>query len=78
MTKSITLEIFNMGGKTDRELSYKGETLEEIAAQITRDENELMEYMVTGDEKGRKSFVFAGFMFRKDRIEAAQMTEPEY
>lgn len=26
----------------------------------------LLEYMATGDDKGIKSFVFAGFMFRKD------------
>lgn len=52
--------------------------MEEIAAQIQRDENDLLEYMTTGDDKGRKSFCFAGFMFRKDIIDAAQMSEPEY
>ena len=34
--------------------------------------------MTTGDDLGQKSFVFAGFMFKKDMIEAAQMTEPEF
>ena len=62
----------------EKELQYHGDSLEEIAAQIDRDENALMEYMTTGDDKGQKSFVFAGFMFRKDIIDAAQMTEPEF
>ena len=62
----------------EKELQYQGGSLEEIAVQIQRDENDLLEYMTTGDDKGRKSFVFAGFMFRKDMIEAAQMMEPDF
>ena len=61
----------------EKELQYQGSP-EEIAAQIERDENALLEYMTTGDDRGQKSFVFAGFMFRKDMIEAAQMTEPDF
>lgn len=61
----------------EAELQYQG-TPEEIAAQIGRDENALMDYMLTGDDKGMKSFCFAGFMFRKDIIDAARMTEPDY
>lgn len=78
MTKTMLLAIYNRGGVLEKELQYQGESLEEIAAQIDRDENALMEYMTTGDDKGQKSFVFAGFMFRKDIIDAAQMTEPEF
>lgn len=78
MVKSMKLEIFNRGGVLEKELQYQGGSLEEIAAQINRDEAALMEYMQTGDDKGRKSFCFAGFMFRKDIIDAAQMSEPEY
>ena len=78
MQKTMQLTLYNRGGVLEKELQYQGGTLEEIAAQIQRDENELMEYMTTGDDKGRKSFVFAGFMFRKDIIDAAQMTEPEF
>ena len=77
MTKTMLLAIYNRGGVLEKELQYHG-TPEEIAAQIERDENALLEYMTTGDDKGRKSFVFAGFMFRKDIIDAAQMTEPEF
>ena len=78
MTKTMQLAIYNRGGVLEKELQYQGGSIEEIAAQIQRDENDLMEYMTTGDDLGQKSFVFAGFMFRKDMIEAAQMTEPEY
>ncbi len=78
MTKSMQLVIFNRGGGLEKELRYQGGSIEEIAAQINRDENALMEYMRTGDDKGEKSFCFAGFMFRKDLIEAAQMTEPDF
>lgn len=59
-------------------MEYQGKDLKEIAAQINRDENALLEYMMTGDIKGQKSFCFAGFMFRKDCVEAAELTEPEF
>ena len=78
MVKTMLLEIYNRGGGLEKELQYQGEDLTEIAEQINRDENELLEYMTTGDDMGQKSFVFAGFMFRKDIIDAAQMTEPEF
>ena len=45
---------------------------------IQRDENELLEFMQTGDMKGKKAFVFQGFMFAKGPITAAQLKEPEY
>ena len=77
MTKTMLLAIYNRGGVLEKELQYQGSP-EEIASQIERDENALLEYMTTGDDRGQKSFVFAGFMFRKDMIEAAQMTEPEF
>ena len=79
MIKTMNLEIiFAGGGVLTKELSYRGETMEEIAAQIDRDENALLEFMETGEDHGKASFVFAGFMFRKDRIEAAQMSEPDF
>ena len=78
MTKTMMLAIYNRGGGVlEKELQYQGSP-EEIATQIEQDENALLEYMTTGDDRGQKSFVFAGFMFRKDMIEAAQMTEPEF
>ena len=45
---------------------------------IQRDENELLYYMRTGDDKGEKCFVFQGFMFSKKPITAAQIKEPEF
>lgn len=78
MIKTMMLEIYNRGGVLEKELQYQGKDLAEIAAQINRDENELLEYMRTGDIKGSESFVFAGFMFKKDMIDAVQMKEPEY
>ena len=54
------------------------DTPDPFGGQIDRDENALLEYMMTGDIKGQKSFCFAGFMFRKDCIEAAQLSEPEF
>ena len=78
MVKKMQLVLYNRGGVLEKELEYQGKDLKEIAAQINRDENALMEYMMSGDIKGQKSFCFAGFMFRKDCIEAAQLTEPEF
>lgn len=78
MVKKMQLVLYNRGGVLEKELEYQGKDLKEIAAQINRDENALMEYMMSGDIKGQKSFCFAGFMFRKDCIEAAQLSEPEF
>lgn len=52
--------------------------MKEIAAQIQRDENALLEYMRTGETNGEKCFVFQGFMFAKKPIAAAQFREPEF
>ena len=78
MIKKMNLEIFTGGGYIERELAYEGKDLNEIAAQIERDENALLEYMRTGETHGEKCFVFQGFMFAKKPIAAAQMKEPEY
>lgn len=78
MTKRMILELNFGGGTIEKELSYKGDTLEEIAGQITRDENELLEYMMTEDAKGSKSFCFCGFMFKKNGIITASFKEPDY
>lgn len=79
MNKRMRLQIFCGGGAViDREIIYYGETLEEIAKEADKDNNELLEYMLTRDDKGQKAFCFGGFMFSKDMIVAAQMSEPEY
>lgn len=78
MVKKMQLVLYNRGGVLEKELEYQGKDLKEIAAQINRDENALLEYMMTGDIKGQKSFCFAGFMFRKDCVEAAQLSEPDF
>lgn len=57
-------------------MTYEGDTLEQIAAAIERDENALLQYMRTGETLGEKAFCFQGFMFRKDGLAAAQMQEP--
>lgn len=77
MIKKMTLEIFTGGGYIERELVYEGSTAS-IAKQIQNDENELLYYMRTGDDKGEKCFVFQGFMFSKKPITAAQIREPEF
>lgn len=78
MIKKMTLEIFSGGGYIERELVYEGRNAQEIAEQIRRDENELLEYMRTGKDNGEKCFVFQGFMLAKKPIQAAQFREPEF
>ena len=78
MIKKMNLEIFSGGGYIERELVYEGMDLKEIAAQIERDENALLEYMRTGEMNGEKCFVFQGFMLAKKPIQAAQFREPEF
>ena len=79
MIRKINLSLkYTGGGYIEKELTYEGETDEDIAAAIMRDENALLQYMETEDTGGVKSFVFQGFMFKKTGILAAQFSEPEY
>ena len=78
MIKKMNLEIFTGGGYIERELTYEGKDAQDIAAQIQRDENALLEYMRTGNDNGEKCFVFQGFMLAKKPIQAAQFKEPEF
>lgn len=79
MNKRMQLTLFLRGGGViEREISYEGDSLTEIAHQIERDENDLLQYMLTHDSKGQKSFCFSGFIFQKASIVAAQMKEPEF
>ena len=45
---------------------------------IDRDQNDLLQYMQTGDKHGQEAFCFGGYIFKKGNIAAAQMSEPEY
>jgi hypothetical protein len=75
---TMILELYYLGGgKIEQELDYLG-TLEEIAAESDKDNNELLYYMRTHDDKGEKSFCFRGFMFKKDGLVAARLYEPEF
>ena len=65
------------GGGLEVTLTYEGDSLTEIAKQIQNDENELLYYMKTHDFKNEKCFCFAGFMFQKSGIIAAQLKEPD-
>ena len=76
MTKTMHLELYYSEGGVQKDILYHG-SLEEIAASIERDENSLLEYMQTKDEKGCRVFCFAGFMFVKHGLIAAQFTEPD-
>ena len=74
MIKKIKVEI----NETEKIIEYEGEDEKEIAMQIQRDENELLEYMITGNEKGAKAFCFQGYMFKKAQILTARFTEPDF
>lgn len=79
MTKKMILSLFFCGGgQIDKELYYNGSSEEEIAKMIMKDENELLEYMRTNDDHGAEAFCFCGFMFRKEKIMAAQLSEPPF
>lgn len=75
LNKTVELDLFYLWGGVERQITYYGESLEEIAADIDRDNNELLYYLQTGDEKGEKAFCFGGFMFQKNGIYAAKMSE---
>ena len=65
------------GGTLCKDLVYQGDSLQEIARQIDKDNNALLEYMRTHDFKNEKSFCFAGFIFQKGGLLAAQLKEPD-
>lgn len=84
MMRRMKIEVFtgskNSGGGAahiEHDLVYEGDTAEEIAEMIMRDENALLEYLNTGDDHGQKAFVFQGFMLLKKPILAAQITEAD-
>lgn len=64
-------------GLISHDLVYEGDTLEEIAEMIMKDENALLDYFNTGNTHGRKAFVFQGFMLLKEPLVAAQITEAD-
>ncbi len=76
MIKTMHLELYYYDGGVQKDILYHG-SLEEIAANIERDENDLLEYMRTRDERGLRAFCFSGFMFTKKGLVAAQFTEPD-
>lgn len=76
MTKTMHIELYYPVGMVNKDILYHG-SLEEIAANIERDENSLLEYMQTRDKKGCGMFCFAGFMFAKEGLFAAQLIEPD-
>lgn len=75
MNKIMKLELFYPWGGVEKDITYIGDSLEEIASDIDRDNNELLYYLRTGDERGDKAFCFGGFMFQKKGIYAAKMSE---
>ena len=76
MTTNMRIELFFAGGGCiDKDITYQGNSWEEIAQDIDRDNKELMEYMRTHDDKGSKAFCFAGFSFEKQGLIAAQMKD---
>lgn len=74
MVRKIKVEI----NDSERVIQYEGDDELEIAEQINRDENELLYYMLTGDEKGDQAFCFQGYMIKKSLICTARFAEPDF
>lgn len=76
MTVIMTLSLTYASGKDiEQELVYEGDTPEDVARDVARDENALMEYMRTENDHGEMCFCFCGFMFRKAGLLTAKMQE---
>ena len=75
INKNIKIELFYPWGGVEKDLTYYGETMEEITENIDRDNNELLYYLRTGDDRGKKAFCFSGLIFKKEGIYAAKMSE---
>ena len=72
--RKMKLQINNL----ETVLEYEGADDSDVANQIQRDENALLEYMMTGNMYGQKAFCFQGFMFKKKLIVTARFTEPDF
>lgn len=76
MTVIMTLSLSYASGKDiEQELVYEGDSLEDVARDVARDENALLDYMRTEKDNGEKCFCFCGFMFRKAGLLTAKMSE---
>lgn len=83
MIRKMKLEVWlgkSGGGQAQisQELIYEGDNEQDIAKQIDRDNNKILEYMETGDFKGEKCFCLQGFMIKKSCIAAVKMTEADF
>lgn len=74
MIRKMKVEI----NDTEKVITYFGEDETEIAKKIQADENNLLHYMMTGDDMGKKSFCFQGYMVKKSLICTARFTEPDF
>ncbi len=59
-------------------VEYQGDDANQIALMIAKDENELLDYLRTGQDKGIEAFCFQGLMIRKSIIQTARFTEPDF
>ena len=74
MLRKMKIEINDL----EKVVDYEGADEMEIAQKIQQDENDLLEYMQTGDDHGVKAFCFQGYMVKKSLIATARFTEPDF
>lgn len=65
------------GGGYSSDVEYYGDTAEEIAALIQKDENEILEYMKTGETHGGKCFCIRGLIVKKADIQIIRLRESD-
>lgn len=79
--KKYKIELWKSNGggtKIEEDIVYYGTSLEDIAAQVDRHQEEILYYMQTGDFKKEKSFCFNGLMINKAGIIAIRLSEADY
>ena len=67
-----------IGGVLEREITYSGETAEDIEKQIEKDRSAIKDWMEMGFVRGSECFDFNGFMLKKKHIAAIEITEADY
>lgn len=79
MTCKMNLDLYYAGGAhIEKEISYMGADMVEIAKDIDRDTNALIDYMRTDDDEGCPVFCFGGFCFMKKGLIAASLLEFDF
>lgn len=72
------MALWQGGGCVEHEITYSGDSLEEIEQRIDKDRTDIEYWMRTGFDEGSECFKFGSFMIKKKIIAAIELTEADF